>query len=136
MKKLGLLLLFLTGVACSDSKGTAALLNGYWEIKSVKMPDGKTKEFPASPTVDYFELKGNKGFRKKVMPQLDGTYRASDSSEEVIITEKEGKTWLNYKTLNAKYREELVSVSSDELVIKNTFGMEFHYTRPENFMVK
>lgn len=136
MKKLTLLLLFLTAVACSDSKGTAALLNGYWEIKTVKMPDGKAKDFPPSPTVDYFELKDNKGFRKKVMPQVDGTYRASDSSEEVAVAEKDGKTWLNYTALNSKYQEELVSISDDELVTKNTFGMEFHYIRPENFTVK
>jgi hypothetical protein len=135
MKKIGLLLVLFTVISCTE-KTTASLLNGYWEIKTVKLPGGKQKQFEASATVDYFEFEGNKGFRKKVMPQFDGSYRASDSSEAVTLVEKDGKTWLDHKALNSKYREELISVSSEELVLKNSFGMEFHYIKPENFTVK
>ena len=70
------------------------------------------------------------------MPQVDGTYLASDSSEEVTLVEKEGKTWLNYTTTYSKWQEELISVSSDELVVKNTHGMEYHYIKHENFTLK
>ncbi|KOS08098.1 hypothetical protein AM493_20135 [Flavobacterium akiainvivens] len=135
MKKLSLLLVLFTVISCSEKTATTRL-NGYWEIKTVILPDGQEKEFPASATVDYFEFKGNKGFRKKVMPQFDGTYMASNASEAVEYTEKDGHKWLNYTTQYSKWQEELISVDDDELVIKNTHGMEYHYTRPQNFTLK
>lgn len=134
MKKIVLLLFVLTCLSCTKDAGQA--LNGYWEIKSVTLPGGKEKEYTASPTVDYFEIKGNKGFRKKVMPQVDGTYMASDSSEDITLTEKDGKTYLDYSTKFAKWQEELVSVNDDALVIKNAHGIEYHYIKPENFTLK
>lgn len=134
MKKIALILFTLTLFSCN--KDSADALNGYWEIESVIMPDGKEKDYQASGTVDYFEIKEGKGFRKKVMPQIDGTYMANDSSEEVTVTQKDGKTWLNYNTQFAKWQEELVGVSGDELVIKNAHGIEYHYKKPENFTLK
>lgn len=136
MKKLGLLLVAFVVFSCSDKKSGAALLNGYWEIKTVTMPDGTHKDYSVNTTVDYFEMKGNKGFRKKVMPQVDGTYRASDASEAIAVAQKDGKTWLNYTTAYSKWQEELISVTDDELVLKNTHGMEYHYARPEKFTLK
>jgi hypothetical protein len=133
MKKFALLLFTLVLFSCGND---TASINGYWEIESVNMPGGKEKDYTISPTIDYFEMKGNKGFRKKVMPQLDGTYMASDLSEDVTLSEKDGKTYLNYATKFAKWQEELVSVSSDALVIKNAHGMEYHYKKPEKFSIK
>jgi len=134
MKKIALLLFTFTLLSCS--KETSEALNGYWEIESVVFPDGKEKDYKTSATVDYFEIKNGKGFRKKVMPQVDGTYMASDSSEDLSLTEKDSKTYLNYTTQFAKWQEELVSVSNSALVVKNAHGIEYHYKKPENFTLK
>jgi hypothetical protein len=113
-----------------------AKINGYWEIEKVEMPDGAEKDYKVNPTIDFFELKGTKGFRKKVMPQFDGTYRVNDLSEDFTVTEKDGKTYVNYTTLYAKWQEELVELDKEVLVVKNQHGIEYHYKRPIPFTVK
>jgi len=113
-----------------------AKLNGYWEIKSVIMPDGNEKDYTVNPTVDYFEIKGKSGIRKKVMPQFDGSYRVNDLSEKVSISQKDDKIYMNYVTNYAKWQEELTELTDDELVVKNQHGIEYHYKRSEPFTVK
>ena len=35
-------------------------LNGYWEIEKVTFPNGETKDYSVSTTIDYIELKGDR----------------------------------------------------------------------------
>ncbi|OYQ36118.1 hypothetical protein CHU92_10030 [Flavobacterium cyanobacteriorum] len=137
MKKLYLLLLPLLILSCTGvSEGDIKKINGYWEIETAVMPDGSEKEYKVNPTIDYFELKGRQGFRKKVMPQMDGTYLTGDNYEKISISTAEGKTYLNYTTDYAKWKEEIVELNDEELVLKNTYGMEYHYKKPVPFSVK
>jgi len=137
MKKLILLLVLITAVSCGKvSEDNLKHLNGYWEIQEVVMPDGSHKDYKVNPTIDYFELKGKEGFRKKVMPQFDGKYLANDVSEKIVVAEKEGKTFIGYTTQYAKWEEEILSLDEDELVVKNNHDMEYHYKRAEPFTVK
>jgi len=118
------------------SEDDIANINGYWEIESVIMPDGSEKDYTVNPTIDYFEIKGKTGLRKKVMPQFDGTYKVNDGSEKITITQKDDKTYIDYVTTYAKWQEELITLSDDELVVKNQHGIEYHYKKPEPFTVK
>lgn len=111
-------------------------LNGYWEIETAILPDGTKKEYTINPTVDYFEVKGKTGFRKKVMPQLDGKYLVNDQQETFTFSDKDDKAILLYKTKYAAWQEEILELSNDELVVKNTHGIEYHYKKPEPFTVK
>lgn len=112
-------------------------LNGYWEIQKVVMPDGTEKDYTMNATIDFFEVKGNKGFRKKTMPQFDGTYRANDVSEDFSIAKQpDDKTVLSYSTPYAKWDEELLVLTKDELVVKNQHNIEYHYKKPEPFTLK
>lgn len=104
-------------------------LNGYWEIEKVIMPDGTEKDYSVNPTVDYFEVKGTKGYRKKAMPQIDGTFRANDFSEAFTITKQGEKTVLKYATDYAKWDEELLAADDKELVTKNQHNIEYHYKK-------
>ena len=64
-------------VSCQQKikKEDIAKINGYWEIEKVVFEDGKNKDYTVNESYDYFEIgKNNSGFRKKVMPQLDGTF--------------------------------------------------------------
>ena len=46
-------------------------LNGYWEIEKVIFPDGNSKEYTFSQSIDYFMLENDStGYRKKMQPQL------------------------------------------------------------------
>jgi hypothetical protein len=138
MKKIVLLFVSLIVLSCGNAVPDAELvkLNGYWEIETAIMPDGSKKEYTVNPTIDYFELKGKTGFRKKVMPQFDGTYRVNDLSEKIAIVQDSGKTYVSYVTDYAQWREEIVELSDDELVLKNNHKMEYHYKKPQPFTVK
>jgi len=101
-----------------------AKLNGYWEIEKAELPDGSKKEYKVNTTIDFFEIKGKKGFRKKVMPQLDGTYLINDLSESIEVITNDGNIVLSYATPYAKWKETIVSISDDELVVKNDQDIE------------
>ena len=112
-------------------------INGYWEIEKVVFDQGKDKEYGINESYDYFQLdKDNAGFRKKVMPQLDGTFVVNDSQERVKIRFEDDKAFIDYATPYAKWSEELVAISNDELVLRNTEKKEYHYKKAEpiNFL--
>ncbi|MGQ3086118.1 lipocalin family protein [Flavobacterium sp.] len=137
MKKFVLLFVFIAAVSCGKvSEDNLKHLNGYWEIQEVVMPDGTHKDYKVNATIDYFELKGKEGFRKKVMPQFDGKYLANDVSEKIAVAEKDGKTFISYTTQYAKWEEEILSLDEDKLVVKNNHDMEYHYKRAQPFTVK
>lgn len=107
-----------------------AKINGYWEIEKVVFDQGKDKEYSINESYDYFEIiKNNKGFRKKVMPQLDGTFLVNDAFENVKVRFENDKVFLDYSTPYAKWTEELIAVSNDKLVFKNTENKEYHYKK-------
>ena len=112
-------------------------INGYWEIEKVVFDQGKDKEYGINESYDYFEIgKNNKGFRKKVMPQLDGTFIVNDAYENVKIRFEDDKAFIDYATPYAKWSEELIAVSDKELVLKNEQEKEYHYkkTQPLNIL--
>src|SRR5690606_37397546 len=103
-----------------------AKINGYWEIESVVMKDS-VNEYSVNSTIDYFELKGKTGFRKKVMPQIDGTYRMNDLSEKLEIVQDSGTVYIHYKTDYAQWKEEILELTDEELVLRNSNDIEYHY---------
>jgi uncharacterized membrane protein len=112
-------------------------MNGYWEIDKVVFDQGKDKEYSINESYDYFQIdKNNSGFRKKVMPQLDGTFLVNDSKESLKVRFEENKAFIDYATPYAKWSEELVAISNDELVLINSDKKEFHYKKTEviNFL--
>jgi hypothetical protein len=137
-KTVVLLFVALVAFSCGHtvSDEDLAKLNGYWEIEEAVMADGSAKEYTVNPTIDYFELKGKEGFRKKVMPQFDGSYRVNDLSEKIAIVKKDGKTYISYATEYAKWKEELLELDDKELVVKNQHDIVYHYKRPKPFSVK
>lgn len=111
-------------------------INGYWEIVKVELPDGGKKEYNVNPTIDFFEIKDKKGFRQKVMPQLNGKYLTNDIREEISVTNEEGDYFINYTTQYGKWKEEIIEIQDSVLVLKNKENLEYHYKRPVPFSVK
>lgn len=111
-------------------------INGYWEIEKVILADGGKKEYKVNPTVDYFELKDNKGFRQKVMPQLDGTYTTNNLKEIISITSEDGDYYINYTTNYGKWKEEIIEIQDSVLVLKNKDDLEYHYKKSIPFSLK
>lgn len=126
-----ILVLSLLLVSCKQEIKPAdiAKLNGYWEIEKVIFDKGEEKDYGMNESFDFFEIKNNKGIRKKVMPQFDGKFLTSDSFENVSVRFKDEKVFLDYKTNYAKWSEELISISDKELVVKNQQNKEYHYKK-------
>lgn len=106
-----------------------AKINGYWEIEKVVAAEGKEKKYSYNETFDYFDIKNNKGFRKKVTPQLDGSFLVNDAFENVEVTFENEKVYLNYTTSFSKWREELKAISDEAMVIVNSEKNEYHYKK-------
>jgi hypothetical protein len=105
-------------------------LNGYWEIEKVVFDKGEDKEYGANQNYDYFQMdKKKQGIRKKVAPQLDGTFLVDDTFEKVRVRFQDNKAYLDYATPYMKYTEEIISLTADELVVKNGQKKEYHYKK-------
>lgn len=138
MKKIILFLVFGLFLSCKQSISETDLqnLNGYWEIEKVELPDGDKKEYKVNETIDFFKISDKKGFRSKVMPQIDGTYLTNDLKEDVVIVLKDGDATIHYKTNYANWNEEIIELSKDKLVVKNQQDLEYHYKKPAKFSIK
>ncbi len=139
MKKATIILVFsLVLVSCKQAIRDKDItkLNGYWEIQKVELPGGEKKEYKVNETIDFFEIKNNKGFRQKVMPQLDGRYLTNDIRETIQISNEEGDFFINYTTSYGKWKEEIIELRDSTLVLKNKDNLEYHYKRQVPFSVK
>ncbi|MFT4830827.1 MAG: hypothetical protein ACI815_000463 [Psychroserpens sp.] len=106
-------------------------LNGYWEISKVEFPDGTTKEYKANTTIDFIEMAGFKGFRKKVQPSLEGTYFANDDAESFLIIQKGEAYEMLYKNNYSEWSELLMTLSENTFSAINKEGITYHYKRYE-----
>ena len=132
MKKIfGILFISLLFVACKQKIQPAdiAKINGYWEIEKVTFDKGADKDYKMNESYDYFEIKDNKGIRKKVMPQLDGTFLVNDTFENVTVRFADDKVFLDYATPYMKWSEELITLTAEELVLMNKEKKEYHYKK-------
>ncbi|CAM3362653.1 Lipocalin-like domain-containing protein [Flavobacterium longum] len=138
ISRLTFLLLMLLLVACNGAVQPEDIskINGYWEIEKVILPDGNTKDYKINTTIDYFKIEGEKGFRKKVMPQVDGKYLDAGTSEKVSVSFQDGDAFLYYDSGYAKWKEKIISISDQELVFKNDNNLEYHYKKPVPFTIK
>lgn len=137
MNKISLLFVLIC-FSCSKKieKDELKKINGYWEIKSVKTSDGVSKQYKVNETIDYFEIKANKGFRQKVMPQFDGKFLTNGVQEEVTIIEKNNEFYLEYKTKYGKWRETLITISDSTMELKNVDNTVYNYKRFVPFSLK
>ncbi|WP_445713666.1 lipocalin family protein [Flavobacterium sp.] len=138
MKKIIVFIAFIVLSSCKQTitNDNIQYLNGYWEIEKVELPNGEMKEYKVNETIDFFKIESNKGFRNKVMPQLDGSYLTNDHQEDIIITFKDGDATIQYKTNYASWDENIIELTNDKLVLKNQQELEYHYKRPAKFSIK
>ena len=137
MKKINFVIIILYGLfvySCNESKNLK-YLNGYWEISSVSIEGKEVKNYPFSGTIDYFILVENNGFRKKVMPKIDGSFDITMHEIEFIIEMKKNDIYLVYGK-GKNFVESLVKLDSTKMILKNMDGFFYEYKRffPNNFL--
>ena len=134
----GFLIVLLLFISCQQKiqPEDISKINGYWEIEKVVFDQGDDKEYGINESYDYFQIdKNNAGFRKKVMPQLDGSFMVNDTYENLKIRFEDDKAFLDYSTPYTKWSEELIVVSDKELVLINTEKKEYHYKKAESINI-
>jgi hypothetical protein len=138
MKKITTLFLTLLLISCQSEakKEDLGKLNGYWEIKQVTLADGETKDYKVNETIDFFEVKDNAGFRQKVMPQFDGTYKTNGIKESLKIFEVDNTYFIECKTDYGKWNEEIITIEDSTLVLKNKQNLVYTYKKFKPFSLK
>jgi len=123
--------LFICLAGCKEPVKEVDLhyLNGYWEISKVVFENGSTKEYAVNSTIDYFELDGLQGFRKKVQPNLNGGFATSDDAESFQIIRKNNDYIIQYTNAQSSWEEEIIQVSQNFHIVRNTDGINYHYKR-------
>ncbi|MBT8211281.1 MAG: hypothetical protein KJP14_12210 [Eudoraea sp.] len=125
------ILLFVLLAGCSPKVDVDKLpkLNGYWEIEKVVFPDGSTKAYEVNASVDFIQINGKEGFRKKMQPQFDGSFRTSDDAERFTVIDKSGILIMSYANAEQTWEETLVALMDDQFEVVNQAGISYHYKR-------
>ena len=130
MKKVIFILFLATAFSCSDSpQEQVDNLSGYWEIQEARLPEGITKEFRFSELVDHIKVDSLSGVRRKVRPQLDGSFIVSDDVEKFVVKLEDDSINLYYSTPYANWKETIISSKENELVVLNEDGIIYTYKR-------
>ncbi|WP_108246637.1 hypothetical protein [Muricauda brasiliensis] len=134
MKRILSLVLILFLWSCDESsvnKDDLHYLNGYWEISEVEFPDGSIKEYGMNTSIDFIQLKEDKGYRKKMKPQFDGSYDTSKDVEDFEISHINETFTLRYKNEFSEWEEKLVQLDSVSFSVINQEGITYKYKRFE-----
>ncbi|MBT8265373.1 MAG: lipocalin family protein [Bacteroidia bacterium] len=130
MKKIGVLFSILMCFNCAqDPEVMMDHIEGYWEISTVKQSGKVIKSYTVNLSVDYFKVNADStGYRKKVMPNLDGSFTITD--HEIPFTLKaEGKDLILYYTLDENpFSETIIEASNSVLILKNEDDFMYTYT--------
>jgi hypothetical protein len=139
MKKslfLGVICVFLSACSSPIPEKDLVKLNGYWEIAKAEHPEGEPIDYKASTTVDYIQIKGKSGFRQKVMPQLDGTFRTNTLQERITLKDSNATWYVHYQTDYGRWKEAIVKLTDSVLVLKNDDNIEYRYKKFKPFSRK
>jgi hypothetical protein len=133
--KIIFLLITLITISCEKPNPEAQKqnLSGYWEIKTVKMPDGEKKKFDVNTVVDYIEMKGDSGARTKVSPKFDGTFTTNGISEDFTLKIEEDSLRMYYKTPFDEWKETVIEAKDSTLTVKNRDNKIYTYSKFKKF---
>lgn len=128
--------LCITGCNKQDPKEQLQHLDGYWEITKVEISKDSIREYGFNELIDFFELEDGNGFRKKVKPQLDGSYQITQDAEKVEARIEEDQLYLYYSTLYDNWKEKVLLAEEKSLKLENERGIIYHYKRFTPFIEK
>ncbi len=121
--------LLMTGCGQSDPAEQIQWLTGYWEIEKVKLADGSEKNFSINTKLDFIEVTGDSGIRKKVNPLLDGSFVVSKSAERFQLKIEGDSLRIYYTTPYDAWKETVVKAGDSILQLKNDKGNIYFYKK-------
>lgn len=126
------LLMLIGTLSCSNKQSVSDVqqLNGYWEIEKVKTQSGETKEYTINTTIDYIELTDSlAGFRIKVQPMADGTYKSNGDAESFTLQQVDNRYIFDYKSNLDSWKENLEDIDNNHFTVTNATGNTYYYKR-------
>ena len=105
-----------------------SLLNGYWEIASVQFPDGTSKPYKVSTSIDYIEIAQDQGYLKKMNPGLNGRYTTTNSTAYFKLIKKNTAWFMQFEE-PVKQFHEIITLDSLHYTIKNKQNIQYLYKR-------
>jgi len=118
--------------SCQNSTLDSTLLNGYWEIDYVTMPNGEKKSYGYNPIIDFYEITSDTtGIRKKVQPNFNGSFSTSKDSKSFNIKKLDNELILQYNddTSSSVWKETIITLEENKMTIKNKEGITYIYKR-------
>ena len=129
MKKISSFIILITIVYSCSLDNDIEILNGYWEIQSVKKEGQLIKKYPFNNTIDFFYIKNLEGYRKKVTPKSDGRFMITLHQANLNISKENGEFILRYLNNNKTYFEKIKKIDSQQLIILDKEGYIYKYNR-------
>ena len=129
MKKIISFIFFVSIIGCIADNNKVELLNGYWEIESVKKDGQLIKKYPFSNTIDYFYINNLEGYRKKVTSQSNGRFMVTLHQADLTISKEKEEYILKYPDRNKAYFESIKEIDSQQLIILDREGYIYKYNR-------
>ena len=131
--KVIILLLFIAFGCTKNAENFVPFIEGYWQIGQVKKEHTIIKEYTISTSIDYFQINedGTTGFRKKVMPKLDGTFTITEHEIPFTLEYKDNTIQIIYSNTSDTLRETILNASKKSLTITNTDGFIYIYKNIE-----
>lgn len=126
-------ILLLYACDTQDPNAQIEYLDGYWTIERVRLANGTEKEFSLSTTVDFIEVNGNSGLRKKMQPKLDGSFITSDKAETFQLKIENDSLRMYYTTPYDSWKETVLIAKDSSLVVVNRDGNSYFYKRFKKF---
>lgn len=130
------LLLLVVGCSKPNPEAQKQYLSGYWEIKTVKMPDGKKKEFNMNMVVDFIEVKNDSGVRTKVSPKFDGSFTTNGVSENFTLKIEDDSLRMYYETPFDTWKETVIEAKDSTLTVKNRDNKIYSYSKFKKFDIE
>ena len=130
MRALSVALIFFVVVSCGQQpKNQLKHLNGYWEIAFVRSSNGDAKAYNYNTTIDYIYIKDGKGFRKKLQPGINNSYKTSDDAEALEVKIENDSLNLYYSTPLMNWKETVLKANETELEVINKEQVIYVYKR-------
>tara|TARA_B100000989_G_scaffold116604_1_gene85812 strand:- start:197 stop:601 length:405 start_codon:yes stop_codon:yes gene_type:complete len=132
MKQILLILIFSIFFCCSNhKKNNFQDLNGFWLIEKAIAPNGEKKIYKNVEEVDFFEIIGEKGYRKKVISSINSLNNFFSNNDTLFfsLNFKKNKVFFKYLRNDFNWEEELVKLNKKELMLMDSKGVIFVYKK-------
>ena len=123
--------IFMISCSQQDANQFIQHLDGYWEIEKVITAQGQEKQYNFNQSIDYIEVKDTIGIRKKLQPQLNGSFITTQDAERFVIRIENDSLRLFYKTPLSTWEETIISAKENEMIVKNKSGNLYFYRKYE-----